>query len=209
LALIAFFIWARRLQILQGLTPELLVVWGLAAVGVYSLLAQIFRRRYQRPFRAYDKTDSADQLRAVMLAEFSARRVMSLAEYRVFKAVEAEVQAIGRGHRVFAQTALGEVIRSADRQAHSAINSKRVDVLVVGPQGLPVAAIEHQGQGHYQGDAAARDAVKKEALRKAGVAYIEIFDHHTPETIRLVVREALIPANRADAVVPLRSTTAR
>ena len=35
-----------------------------------------------------------------------------------------------------------------------------------------------QGHGHYQGTAAARDAVKKEALRKAGVRYIEV----TPES---------------------------
>ena len=39
-------------------------------------------------------------------------------------------------------------------------------------------AIEYQGHGHYQGTAAARDAVKKEALRKAGVRYIEV----TPES---------------------------
>ena len=36
------------------------------------------------------------------------------------------------------------------------------------------AAIEYQGHRHYQGTAAARDAVKKEALRKAGVRYIEV-----------------------------------
>jgi hypothetical protein len=39
-------------------------------------------------------------------------------------------------------------------------------------------AIEYQGYGHYQGTAAARDAVKKEALRKARVRYIAV----TPES---------------------------
>jgi hypothetical protein len=34
------------------------------------------------------------------------------------------------------------------------------------------------GGGHYQGAAAARDAVKKEALRKAGVRYIEVTSEH-------------------------------
>jgi Protein of unknown function (DUF2726) len=38
-------------------------------------------------------------------------------------------------------------------------------------------AIEYHGRGHYQGTAAARDTVKKEALRQAGVRYIEV----TPE----------------------------
>ena len=44
--------------------------------------------------------------------------------------------------------------------------------------GNPIAAIEYQGHGHYQGTAAARDAVKKEALRRAGVRYIAV----TPES---------------------------
>jgi Protein of unknown function (DUF2726) len=58
------------------------------------------------------------------------------------------------------------------------INSKRVDLLIVSRRGEPIVAIEYQGHGHYQGTAAARDAVKKEALRKAGVRYIAV----TPES---------------------------
>jgi len=138
--------------------------------------------------------DSADQLRWVMNARFEAVRVMNIEEYRVFKEVEAEVGALRAGHRVFSQTALGEVIRSSDRLAHSAINSKRVDVLVIAPNGLPVLAVEYQGGGHYQADAAARDAVKKEALRRAGVAYVEIVTAETPEDIRRKVRMALAAA---------------
>jgi hypothetical protein len=141
--------------------------------------------------------DSADQLRWVMSARFEAVRVMNLEEYRVFKEVEAEVGALRAGHRVFSQTALGEVIRSSDRLAHSAINSKRVDVLVIAPSGLPVLAVEYQGGGHYQGDAAARDAVKREALRRAGVAYVEVVTADGPEDIRRKVRTALAPAAAA------------
>jgi hypothetical protein len=77
-----------------------------------------------------------------------------------------------------AQVSLGEVLSSPDARAYSAINSKRVDLLIVSRSGDPIAAIEYHGHGHYQGTAAARDAVKKEALRKAGVRYIEV----TPES---------------------------
>ena len=42
-----------------------------------------------------------------------------------------------------------------------------------------VAAIEYQGGGHYLSDAAARDAVKKEARRKAGIGYHEVVAGHT------------------------------
>jgi hypothetical protein len=137
--------------------------------------------------------DSADQLRLVMGARFGARRVMSKGEYGVFKAVEAEAAAFRDGYRVFAQTSLGEVLWSEDSRAYSAINSKRVDILVIGPTGLPVLAVEHQGPGHYQGDAAARDAVKKEALRRAGVAYLEVSDGELPDGVRAKVREILRP----------------
>lgn len=139
----------------------------------------------------YDRTDAADQLRAVMSASFMTKKVMSGWEYKVYRATETEIGERREGHRVFAQTALGEVIVSRDRNAHSAINSKRVDILVIDRSGRPVLALEYQGAGHYQGDAAARDAVKKEALRKAGVAYREVFDHMSGDDIRRLVREEL------------------
>jgi hypothetical protein len=91
-----------------------------------------------------------------------------------------------------AQVSLGEVLSSPDDRAYKAINSKRVDILIISSSGLPMAAIEYQGDGHYQGSAAARDAVKKEALRKAGVRYIEVMDEHSNEDI---VREILRLAN--------------
>ena len=116
---------------------------------------------------------------------------MSWQEYRVFREVESEAAACNDGYRVFAQTSLGEVLRSQDDRAHSAINSKRADILVIGHDGLPVLAVEFQGKGHYHSDAAARDAVKKEALRRAGVAYVEVLDGERIDDIRARVRAVL------------------
>jgi hypothetical protein len=144
-----------------------------------------------REQRVYDRTDHADQLRKVMSATFSTTPIMRKGEYGVFKLAEIEARSRGTRYRVFAQTALGEVIESADRDAHAAINSKRVDVLIIGHTGLPLVAIEYQGAGHHQNNAAARDAVKREALRKAGVAFLEIMDFHTVEQIRRLLAETL------------------
>lgn len=50
--------------------------------------------------------------------------------------------------------------------------------------------LEYQGTGHHQdgGAAAARDAVKKEALRKAGIGYHEVVaGHTTPGELRALV----------------------
>ena len=41
-------------------------------------------------------------------------------------------------------------------------------------RGWPLAVIEFQGKGHYRGNAAERDAVKRTVLAKAGIRYIEV-----------------------------------
>ena len=113
-----------------------------------------------------------------MGADFQRRRLMSPKEAQVFKAAEAVVKTLDLKWRVMAQVSLGEVLASSDKRAYAAINSKRVDILLISSAGEPVAAIEYQGSGHYLGTAAARDAVKREALRRAGVAYIEVTPSH-------------------------------
>lgn len=201
-----------------------LFVWGLTALGIYQL-AYLLRRQAQRlgllPSRhrpdsapVVDFTNPAEQLQLVMGASFTSKPVMRVHEYKVFQAVEREAAACRLGYRVFAQTCLGEVLTSPDPMAFRAINSKRTDVLVVDRRGHPVIAVEYQGSGHYQGTAAVRDAVKREALRKAGVEQIEILESHTAEDVANAIRSALRraaearkPANIPDnvAVLPVAS----
>jgi hypothetical protein len=128
-------------------------------------------------------TDPSDQLRVVMSAKFEKRRILSKLEARVFYAAERAIKAQELSWRVMAQVSLGEILSSPDARAYSSINSKRVDVLIISSSGDPIAAIEFQGSGHYQGAAPARDAVKKEALRKAGVRYIEVTPEHGAEDL--------------------------
>ena len=118
-----------------------------------------------------------------MAAEFKARRILSRAEAQVLYAVEKAIRAEKLSWRVMAQVSLGEILQTPDPRAYSAINSKRVDLLLVSSGGHPIAAIEYQGEGHYQGTAPARDAVKKEALRRAGVRYVEITPEHGPDDV--------------------------
>jgi hypothetical protein len=135
--------------------------------------------------------DAGAQLNAIMKAAFQKRKVMNLSEYKVFKVVESEIAAAKNGHRAFAQTSLGQVLESPSFDAFHAINAKRVDILVVDRRGLPVFAVEYQGPGHYQGTAAARDAIKKEALRRAEVGYLEVVHGYDEEQLRLRIREHL------------------
>ncbi|MGH7026356.1 DUF2726 domain-containing protein [Brevundimonas sp.] len=130
-----------------------------------------------------DRTDPAAQLDTVMNAEFRPKRLMSKNEARTFLQIERILRGHQTGWRVMAQVSLGEVLTSADAKAFAAINSKRVDMLVIARDGHPLAAVEFQGSGHYLGTAAARDAVKREALRRAGVDFIEVKPDHSDEDL--------------------------
>ena len=141
-------------------------------------------------------TDATEQLRTVMDARFEKRRLLSKSEARIFFAVERAIRDAKRPWRAMAQVCLGEILSSPDTRAYSAINSKRVDILVISNSGEPIAAIEYQGEGHYQGSAPARDAVKKEALRRAGVRYLEFTPEHGPADIaREITRLPTTPIN--------------
>ena len=138
-----------------------------------------------------DLSDVGAQLNAIMKAAFAKRRVMNRSEYEVFRIVENEVLAARKGHRAFAQTSMGQILESPSNDAFRSINAKRVDILVVDRAGWPVFAVEYQGQGHHQGTAAARDAIKKEALRRAGVGYLEVTPGDDEEQLRLRIRQHL------------------
>lgn len=136
---------------------------------------------------------ATDQLACVMAADFSARALLNRPETNLFKALDMAVIARNPGWQVMAQVSLGEFLSSPDKDAYGCVNSKRVDFALMDPDARVVHAIEYQGNGHHQGTAAARDAVKKEALRKAGIGYHEVVAGHTTagELRRLV--EKLVP----------------
>jgi hypothetical protein len=182
----------------------LLVIATAAAVALFGHLFPPRRYRRSAHVQRPDLSDPAEQLRLVMGARFSPRPVMSKGEYAVFRIAEQEAEAMRCGHRVFGQTSLGEILASEDSDAFRAVNSKRVDVLVIDRRGMAVLAIEFQGDGHYQGTAAVRDAVKKEALRKAGVSWLELTSAHGEDEKRSMIRAAL---NRT--VPPAPETTVR
>jgi hypothetical protein len=145
------------------------------------------------PTFQFQQTDAADQLRIVMSAEFNMQPLLNKSEARVLKELERFVDDCNPRWQVMAQVSLGEIIRSNNATAYACINSKRIDLLLIDDECLPRHAIEYQGAGHFQGTAAARDAVKKEALRRAGIGYHEVVaGQTTPSELRRLV-EKLVP----------------
>jgi hypothetical protein len=140
--------------------------------------------------------DAADQLRTVMNAEFKVQPLLNKSETKLFMALEKMVAEMTPGWRVMAQVSLGEVLQSKDYAAYRCINSKRVDMLLVDAECRPLHAIEYQGGAHHRGTAAARDAVKKEALRRAGIGYVEVVaGDHTPAELRRIVEKLVQKAS--------------
>ena len=132
--------------------------------------------------------DAADQLRIVMGANFTIRPILNKGEARVFKALDRIVIGCNPTWQVMAQVSLGEILRCKDAEAYRCINSKRVDLLLMDGECQPRHAIEYQGSAHHRGTAAARDAVKKLALRRAGIGYHEVVaGHTTPAELRRLV----------------------
>lgn len=136
--------------------------------------------------------DAAEQLRVVMEASFAARPLLNAPERRLLAHLDRALADEAPGWRAMGQVALGEILSSESKDAFIAINSKRVDLLIIDADCQPLAAVEFQGTGHHlSSNTAARDAVKKEALRRAGIKYEEIVSGDTPANVREIVRKLM------------------
>ena len=132
--------------------------------------------------RTFDKSRLADpayQQQAVSMAFFRKRRMLNHEEAGLLPVLERAVRRYGNGHRLMCQICLSELIRpeSANpaicKAAFHSINAKRLDFAIIDRGGFLVAGIEYQGSGHHQKSAFMRDAVKREAVRKAGAKMLE------------------------------------
>lgn len=133
---------------------------------------------------------AAEQLKRVMNATFTARPLLNKPERRLLGVIDQALTDHSPGWRAMGQVSLGEILWSGDKAAFWAINAKRVDLLIVDADCQPLHAVEFQGTGHHTSDeTAARDAVKKEALRRAGIGYVEVVSGDTPAEVREMVRK--------------------
>lgn len=142
---------------------------------------------------------AAKQLATVCAASFTSRALLNKSEAKVFEALDKAVIARNPAWQVMAQVSLGEFLASPDKDAFLAVNSKRVDFALMDENARVVHALEYQGSGHHCGSsAAARDAVKKEALRKAGIGYHEVVAGHTTPSELRALTDRLVPPTSGD-----------
>ena len=183
------------------LLVAILFVGGVVGIYVEKFVRWQNRQKWLRrkgrrgevlPFERERVPDAADQLRIVMKAEFKPQPLLNKSEARLFRAIDNMVIELAPpGWQVMAQVSLGEILRCEDKAAYACINSKRVDLLIVDADCKPLHAIEYQGGAHFKGAhaTAARDAVKKEALRRAGIGYVEVVAGDTPAELRQLIKK--------------------
>ncbi len=145
---------------------------------------------------------AANQLKAVSAAAFTSRALLNKPEAKVFETLDKAVIARNPRWQVMAQVCLGEFLASPDKDAYFAINAKRVDFALMDQNCRVVHALEYQGSGHHTANcAAARDAVKKEALRRAGIGYHEVVaGHTTPSELKALVDKLVPPLKTPEPV---------
>lgn len=192
--------------VLLALVLAVGAVCGIAAERIGESMKRAKRRAYWEKRNARGKLRSvdrapasptpdrthtaADQLGTIMRADFKARPLLNRSERRLLAVLDQALAKESPGWRAMGQVSLGEILWSDDKDAYWAINAKRVDLLIVDQDCQPLHVIEFQGTGHHLGnETAARDAVKKEALRRAGIGYAEIVTGDTPADVRSMIRK--------------------
>ncbi|WP_189623777.1 DUF2726 domain-containing protein [Pseudocitrobacter faecalis] len=155
------------------------------AVFLVMLSALLNKKKPRKSFKSTAKSEN--QLDIVARSDFHKSKLMNKEEYGLFVRLEPLLKANRPGYRLFTQVSMGEIISSPNKSAYFCVNNKRVDFVIISPYGDPLVVIEYQGSGHYQGNAIQRDAVKKEACRKAGVAFIELTDKYSDRDLDNII----------------------
>jgi hypothetical protein len=174
---------------------------ALLAIGLTILRKKRRTSDIEPPHRdgTRPQTPRLSQLDAVSGVGFRQRPILNKEERRAFLLVESFLADCAPGYRILAQISLGEVLSVVDdglsrreaERAFLAVNAKRLDLGIVDDGFALVAAIEYHGSGHFQGNARVRDAVKREALRSAGVPLVEIHEGTPIEELALRLSDIL------------------
>lgn len=147
--------------------------------------------------KEWDVGDYQNQLRFIEQTDLYTYKPINKEAFKtVFAVAEGPLAAMRPKHRILAEVSMGSFLRTSDKgvrrsissRAFKSFNSKRVDFLVIDASGQPKLAIEYHGSGHYQSNSEERDAVKRLALKKAGIPLLEINEGATKREVENKVR---------------------
>ena len=151
-------------------------------------------RPYETPAERY-RRQLAEVTRAGV--KWKKKKIMNQREFDLFSAAVAVIEQRRSGY-VFPQVSLGETIGCDDDDAYHSINTRRCDLLLTDDDRVPLAVLEYQGSGHnLDGYAKQRDAVKREALKRADLRYVAVRANASNDEMNQIVRQVFNLAERA------------
>jgi hypothetical protein len=184
-----------------------MLILALATAGAVGLLLfdtlRVHLPKRKRPLAGEDS-----ELRTVISAHFRRRRVMSKAEFTLVKTIEELLRDRFPACRVLRGATLTDLITTEDDSAFDCISRKTVDLVVIDSTGLTLAAIDIHRTGIEDPTALVRDTAKREALRRARIEHVEVFDHHERGDIRRMVGDAIIISSGTAQWVPEKTLDA-
>ncbi len=174
-----------------------MVIFSAAVFGLLvGLLAERVRMERRRPAKARGKVpaptglafgigeagdtrfsgtaEDVARLRTVSDSRFAPRRFLSEVWAQRLNDIEELVADLGENWRVIPFVALDQILASSDEAANRAIAGQRVDMLIVTAAHMPVGAIQYRPVADMEEQEALRDALRTEALRRAGVACLQL-----------------------------------
>jgi hypothetical protein len=128
----------------------------------------------EKPREIKSTFEKKDQLSITLKHKYEKQRLLNKTEEEAYKIILRMIYTHTKGqYKINMQASLGEILRSS-YEGYKTINSKRVDFYIVDKEFMPVAVIEVNGTGHYQGDVLLSDETKRAAIESAGIKYIAI-----------------------------------
>lgn len=183
---------------------EILAVFILAGAFVAFI---IYMRRRGRPSMRPDANLQGwrpprldDRLSALQATTISVKKPINKEAYGVLVKIEKVLSSDAPKARVLAEVGMGAFLTTGDRDgllsddklAFTSFNAKRVDFLIIDAFGQPRFVVEYQGSGHHLGGTAAeRDMLKREAIRRAGIELVEIFNFHSDAEVFSLLQGAV------------------
>lgn len=148
-------------------------------------------------------TDGVEKLRIISDAHFMAKRLLSDNEAHVLGEIESIIAEIEQPWRVLGQVGLSRFIAASSADGFAVIDSMYVALLIIDANRDPIAAVEYQASAQDRSENAVRDAVKREAMRRAGISYFEVRTSDRPGTLRndiMALVQRRVPSEESAAV---------
>lgn len=188
--------WATLMPLIIAVVLSVIAITTIVGILKLFLKPNSNRAESTPNIKSGDKK-YASQTNFEIQHQYFAKRILNKKEYECLRNLESSIKVCNRlnnneYYRLFVQVSLGEILGADDDDSFALVNAKRSDFVVVNKSGYPVAAIEYQGRGHHQGNAAERDRIKKQAFASANIPLIEIYEDSSWNEIQRQLRKILL-----------------